>query len=202
MRSLIGLQSSASGCIRYQDEELSSVLPRVRRETGYLFQNPLYQLVERSVITDIMLGLRYQGLSAAEARQRAEPVLEQLNLRHLARRDPYTLSTGEQRRTVIAGLLAGGARTLLLDEPFTGLDYPGACDLIHHLIGLKKSGCTVVVCTHDLVKIIHHSDHCIVLSQGQLQYQGTAKGLIQKQQADPQGLQLEPVSRESTRIYP
>ncbi|MFW6364162.1 MAG: energy-coupling factor ABC transporter ATP-binding protein, partial [Spirochaeta sp.] len=150
LRTLIGLHDTWHGECLYNGRSLRKSIPRIRREVGFLFQNPLYQLVERSVLDDIILSLRYRGISRTEALKQIEPIVESLQLSSLLHRDPYSLSTGEQRRTIIAGMLAGGAKTLLLDEPFTGLDYPGACELIRHILQLRSAGCSVIVCTHDL----------------------------------------------------
>ncbi|AFG37068.1 energy-coupling factor ABC transporter ATP-binding protein [Spirochaeta africana] len=201
LRILTGLHTAWEGAVSYRGQPLRSSLREIRRRTGLLFQNPLHQLVERTVLDDVILSLRYRGIRRATAIEMVQPLIHDLALQDLLQRDPYSLSTGEQRRTVIAGLLAGGADTLLLDEPFTGLDYPGANELVRHLVQLRERGCSLVICTHDLIKIIQHTDHCLVLQNGQMQYSGDTNGLMELQRSDPDALQLEPIIPERFGSY-
>ncbi|GAB6089543.1 energy-coupling factor ABC transporter ATP-binding protein [Spirochaeta dissipatitropha] len=202
LKTLVGLIRSWKGLCSYRGHPLEKSGRQIRKEVGFLFQNPLYQLVERTVLDDIILSRRSQGQSHTEAVEASREIVEMLELETLLSRDPYSLSSGEQRRTVIAGLLASGARCLLLDEPFTGLDFPGACSLIRHMLRLKEAGYTLVVCTHDLGKIIRHVDHCIVMHKNGKRFEGSRDEFLTSQQTDPEHLLLEPVFLDIKGRYP
>ncbi|MDR1081925.1 MAG: ATP-binding cassette domain-containing protein, partial [Deltaproteobacteria bacterium] len=80
------------------------------------------------------------------------PILElaaRWGLEGVLRVPAESLSAGEKRRLAIASALAGGPRALLLDEPFSGLDWPGTLALLRDLARLRDGGRTVVVATHE-----------------------------------------------------
>ncbi|MDR1035325.1 MAG: energy-coupling factor ABC transporter ATP-binding protein [Deltaproteobacteria bacterium] len=74
---------------------------------------------------------------------------ERWGLAEVLRVPAESLSPGEKKRLAIASALAGEPRAVLLDEPFSGLDWPGTLSLMEDLARLKATGRTCVVATHE-----------------------------------------------------
>ena len=111
-------------------------------------------------------------------REKAQSVLMQLGVDHLADRRYATLSTGEQRRFLLARALVHDPEVLILDEPTSGLD-PRACfhyiDLIREWM---RSGKTLVLVTHHIHEIPPEADHVVLLAQGQVLAEGPKAELL------------------------
>lgn len=102
--------------------------------------------------------------------QRADAVLAELGL------DPDVfgdkrideLSVGQQRRVMLAGLLACKPRVLVLDEPLAGLDAASRIAMMRALRRVKASGLTAVIVSHDLDELATLADRCITLADGRI----------------------------------
>ncbi|MDR3152977.1 MAG: energy-coupling factor ABC transporter ATP-binding protein [Deltaproteobacteria bacterium] len=77
-----------------------------------------------------------------------------------------TLSPGQKKRLAIASALAGGPRAVLLDEPFSGLDWPGCLALLEDLRRLKGRGASAVIATHEPYLLRELAD-CWLLLKGE-----------------------------------
>ncbi len=123
---------------------------RVRNRTiGFVFQHH-YLLDELDARDNIALPLRIAGESAAEARARAEELLDAVSLTHRAHHYPDQLSGGEQQRVAVARALAMRPRLLLADEPTGNLDRANSeavFTLVRELHLL--AGLTSIIVTHD-----------------------------------------------------
>jgi energy-coupling factor transport system ATP-binding protein len=96
------------------------------------------------------------------------------------RRDPFTLSGGEQRRLALAVLLARRPRVLILDEPSAGLDGPGR-QMLYDCIkrARREQGTSVVLVSHDLEEVAANADRVYVLSHGRIAAQGRVEEVLQ-----------------------
>jgi cobalt/nickel transport system ATP-binding protein len=94
----------------------------LRRELGYLFQDPDDQLFCLTVAEDVAFGPLNLGKSRREAQLLVAHTLDSLGLGDYGRRLTYQLSGGEKRLISLATVLAMQPKALLLDEPSTGLD--------------------------------------------------------------------------------
>ena len=96
------------------------------------------------------------------------------------RRDPFTLSGGEQRRLALAVLLARNPRVLVLDEPSAGLDGPGRQRLYACLERVRHEQSTaVVLVSHDLEEVASVADRVIVLANGRVALEGETDPVLQ-----------------------
>ncbi len=100
-----------------------------------------------------------------EDRDRAADAIERVGLGALAGRQVGALSGGERRRALIARAIARGARLLLLDEPFAGLDAGVQHDLLEILDGVTREGRSVLVATHDLSCVASSCDEAVCLNR-------------------------------------
>lgn len=116
---------------------------------GAVFQDPDHQFVAPRVIDDVLAGPRRTGVAEAEARRRADGLIERLGLGHLRQANPWTLSGGEKRRLGLAGVLACRPRALLLDEPTYGQDRRTFLETARILAEEREAGAGVAFSTHD-----------------------------------------------------
>jgi NitT/TauT family transport system ATP-binding protein len=119
----------------------------------------------RTVLQNAELGLEILGKSTAEARHRARRLLESYGLGGFEKSYPYQLSGGMRQRVALIRTLATDPDILLLDEPFSALDYQTKLILerdVHRIIRAHKK--TALLVTHDIEEAVSMSDRVIVLS--------------------------------------
>ena len=171
--TLIGaLRSAQEGSVRVLDSELrgaaSRELESVRRQIGYIFQaHNLLDALTASQNVQMALFLD-PATSRAEARSRAEAMLDAVGIGERAQQYPSQLSGGQRQRVAIARALAGRPRLILADEPTASLDKQSGrevVDLMHDLA--KKQGVTVLLVTHDN-RILDIADRIVHLEDGRL----------------------------------
>lgn len=138
-----------------------------------VFQDTRSQVLGQTVGDDVAMGPRSAGLSHADIERRVAEALERTGLTALRRRDPFTLSGGEQRRLSVAAMLAMRPGLLILDEPFSSLDFEGVKSVLSVLLDLHAEGCGISVITHDLGKLAAHADRLVLLDRGRVHADGT-----------------------------
>ncbi|MFC8089237.1 energy-coupling factor ABC transporter ATP-binding protein [Streptomyces sp. NPDC057301] len=139
-------------------------LTRLRTTVQLVVQDPDDQLFAASVAQDVSFGPLNLGLSDPEVRVRVDEALAALDIRALADRPTHLLSYGQRKRTAIAGAVAMRPRVLILDEPTAGLDPDGQERLLATLDGLRSSGTTVVMATHDVDLALRWADDAALLT--------------------------------------
>ena len=132
---------------------LGKSLPKpehLKGRIGLLLQNPVRQIFENTVFEEVAFSLRRQGLSAAEVEDRTVNALALCDLLHLRGRSPFNLSCGERHRVTLASVMAIRPQVLLLDEPFSGLDFEFRRRVLDILGAFgQQYGCAIVVTSHD-----------------------------------------------------
>ncbi|MFF6978150.1 ATP-binding cassette domain-containing protein [Streptomyces sp. NPDC008343] len=139
-------------------------LTRLRTTVQLVVQDPDDQLFAASVAQDVSFGPLNLGLSDPEVRVRVDESLAALDISALADRPTHLLSYGQRKRTAIAGAVAMRPRVLILDEPTAGLDPDGQERLLATLDGLRSSGTTVVMATHDVDLALRWADDAALLT--------------------------------------
>lgn len=130
-------------------------LREMRKEVGYVFQNPEHQFVRTSLAAEVALATT----SAADT----SALLDQFGLREHAERHPLTLSGGQARRLSVATMLGEQRRLILLDEPTYGQDYANTRELLALIGRLRSAGACVVMATHDLALAATHATQILAL---------------------------------------
>jgi ABC-type nitrate/sulfonate/bicarbonate transport system ATPase subunit len=119
----------------------------------------------RDALGNAALALECQGVRAAEARRRAEPLFERFGLAEFERVRPSALSGGMRQRVAFLRTLLPGRPVLLLDEPFGALDSITRASMQEWLAGaLAQEPRTVLLVTHDVDEAIFLADRVAVLS--------------------------------------
>ena len=178
MRHFNGLALPSSGTVVLDGVSVGEDLPRARRRVGLVFQDADTQIVGQTVIRDVAFGPENLKLPREEIDLRVREALGATGLIGFDDRRPHTLSGGEKRRLAVAGVVAMRPDLLVLDEPFTGLDWPGCADLLEILIDLNARGTAMMVITHDLEKVLAHAERLILMSGGGIVADGGPESLI------------------------
>lgn len=144
--------------------------PRLRLQTGIVFQYPEQQLFEETVRADIAFGPRNLGLSEDEVERRVHQALAQVGLPPaLLDRSPFELSGGQQRRVAIAGVLAMRPKRLVLDEPTAGLDPQSRRMMMDLLQTLRREqGLTLIMVSHNMDEISRIADRVLIMQRGRI----------------------------------
>lgn len=158
---IAGLMKPESGEIFLNGEPLTENSSKI----GYMLQHD--HLFEwRTVYRNVILGLEIRGALTAESKKKAESLLEQYGLLPFAHARPSELSGGMRQRAALIRTLILEPELLLLDEPFSALDYQTrltVSDDIGQII--RRSGKTALLVTHDLSEAVSISDRVIILSE-------------------------------------
>jgi len=178
MRHLNGLLKPQNGQILLMGQDIRQDLMNARRQIGLVFQNADSQIVGQTVASDIAFGAENLKLPREEINRRVEEVMKDLSLTALRDRRPHTLSGGEKRRCVLAGVLVMDPGIIILDEPFTGLDHQGVVDVLKDITRLHSEGKTIILITHDLEKSLAHCDRLILMEKGEVRKAGPPAELL------------------------
>lgn len=158
---IAGLIQPEYGAIYLNGSLLSENSSRI----GYMLQHD--HLFEwRSIYRNILLGAEINHMLTPEIKKRASELLEQYGLSGFRHSKPSELSGGMRQRAALIRTLLLNPELLLLDEPFSALDYQTrltVSDDIGQII--RKSGKTALLVTHDLSEAISLSDRIIILSK-------------------------------------
>ncbi|HNZ58930.1 MAG TPA: ABC transporter ATP-binding protein [Syntrophorhabdaceae bacterium] len=108
----------------------------------------------------------------------ANDAMERLSIVHLAER-PYTeLSGGERQLTIVARAITQGAKTLIMDEPATGLDYGNQLRLLEEMIRLSQEGYTFIKSTHSPEHALWIADRAVMIKNGTIMADGRCDLII------------------------
>ncbi|MEO3769661.1 ABC transporter ATP-binding protein [Micromonospora sp. B9E7] len=135
---------------------------------------------ELTVRENLTVYARYFGISRRAARERADELLDFVQLTERADSKVEPLSGGMKRRLTIARALVNDPEIVLLDEPTTGLD-PQARHLVwERLFRLKQQGVTLVLTTHYMDEAEQLCDRLVVMDGGRIVAEGSPRALIEQ----------------------
>lgn len=132
---------------------------------GYMLQRD--QLFEwRTIEKNVLLGLEIQGKKTPQNVEYTQNLLKKYGLWEFRKHHPQELSGGMRQRAALIRTLATNPDLLLLDEPFSALDFQtrlSVCDDVYDII--KKENKTALLVTHDISEAISLADRIIVLTK-------------------------------------
>ena len=181
LRCIAGLNTPSKGRVTCNgvvwlntDQDLNR--PPQQRAIGIVFQN--YALFPHlSAIENVAIAIR-DG-SSEQRKNRAQQLLETVNLGGLEQRKPYQLSGGQQQRVALARALAREPSALLLDEPFSSVDQTTRRKLQRELAALRRQMVhPIVLVTHDLEEACLLADRICILHHGQSLQIGTPTEIL------------------------
>ncbi|THF84910.1 LPS export ABC transporter ATP-binding protein [Deinococcus sp. KSM4-11] len=178
---VVGFVRPGAGRITLGDRDLTH-LPmheRARLGLGYLPQeaSAFRKLTARD---NLLAILEYQKLSRGEQEARADALLAEFGLSHLAGSYAYQLSGGERRRLELARALTTDPDYLLLDEPFTGVDPKSIRDIQRLIRDLRdRRGIGVFITDHNVRETIALTDRVYLMFDGDVKFEGTPESFAQ-----------------------
>lgn len=162
-------------------------LPPHDRHIGYLFQD-LLLFPHMTVEKNIQMALRRPAITEEKKRKRVLNIMELLHLRSLAKRLPSQLSGGEKQRVALARALVASPNILLLDEPFSNLDFRIARYLRLELKRIHSQiGTTMLFVTHNLEEAQDLGDRLGVINSGRLEQVGGIEEIMLRGKSSQSG---------------
>ncbi|MGZ7445097.1 ABC transporter ATP-binding protein [Paenibacillus sp. TH7-28] len=176
LRCIAGLTELSDGQIWLDDKDIVNLPPR-SREIGMVFQS--YALFPNMTVSEnIGYGMKMRGASKEARRQRAEELLELIDMADKRDAYPQHLSGGQQQRVALARSLAVQPKVLLLDEPLSALDAKIRKNLRTEIREIqKKFNMTTIFVTHDQEEALTLSDRVCLMNKGSIVQQGTPEEL-------------------------
>lgn len=164
LRAIAGLTPLTAGEVRVS----GAAVERPSVERGMVFQDDTVFPWMR-VRDNVAFGLLNKGLRPEEAAATAQEWIDRVNLGGFEGSWPRELSGGMRKRVAIATVFATGAPLLLMDEPFSALDYVTRLALYGLLTSLWEStGRTIVFVTHDIEEALILADRILVIKDGRV----------------------------------
>ena len=152
----------------------------LRSKIGMVFQNPDNQLVATIVEEDVAFGPENLGIERSEIRKRVDEALETVGMTEYARHAPHKLSGGQKQRVAIAGIIAMKPDVIILDESTAMLDPIGRREVLGIVEKLnREENITIINITHYMEEAAR-ADRVIVINDGHLLLDGTAKEIFSK----------------------
>jgi lipooligosaccharide transport system ATP-binding protein len=133
---------------------------------------------EITVRENLLMYARYFDIPARVARQRADELLEFVQLTERANAEVMPLSGGMKRRLTIARALINDPELILLDEPTTGLDPQARHVIWERLYQLKRRGATLLLTTHYMDEAEQLCDRLVVMDKARIVAEGSPRELI------------------------
>jgi sulfate transport system ATP-binding protein len=182
LRIMAGFELPDAGSVWSEGQDVTGLGVR-ERNVGFVFQQ--YALFKHMTVADnVGFGLsvrkRRDRPSKAAIRERAQELLDLVQLGHLGGRYPGQLSGGQRQRVALARALAIEPRLLLLDEPFGALDAKVRKELRRWLRELHdRVGLTSIFVTHDQEEALELADRVVVMSNGSVEQVATPQEVYQ-----------------------
>jgi lipopolysaccharide export system ATP-binding protein len=174
----VGMVKPDTGKVLLNEEDMTDypMHLRARKGVGYLPQEPSI-FRKLTVKQNILAILETLAMSRVEQEERAELLLEELGIKHLAGQKAAVLSGGEKRRLEISRSLATNPKFMLLDEPFAGVDPLAVIDIKKIIGHLKKRGIGVLISDHNVRDTLQSCDTAYILNEGKVVVAGTPEDI-------------------------
>jgi lipooligosaccharide transport system ATP-binding protein len=179
MRMIACVSPVTAGTLRILGLDPAVDGARIRARLGVVPQEDTLDM-ELTVRENLLIYGRYFGLARRVIRDRADRLLEFVQLAERADDRVEPLSGGMKRRLTIARSLVNEPDLLLLDEPTTGLDPQARHAVWDRLFRLKQQGVTLVLTTHYMDEAEQLCDRLVVMDKGKIAAHGSPRQLIER----------------------
>ena len=176
---IVGLLKPEKGSIMLNGEDITKLpmYKRCKAGIGYLPQEASV-FRKMSVYDNIMAALEFTYDDNKVRKERAEVLIEEFHLNHVAKSYGYALSGGERRRVEIARCLATEPDFILLDEPFAGIDPISFADIQEMVYSLKDRDIGVLITDHNVRDTLKITDRGYIITEGSVLTQGSPNDIL------------------------
>ncbi|MDW8305533.1 MAG: ABC transporter ATP-binding protein [Leptospiraceae bacterium] len=193
---LVSLTRKTEGKVRIFGVDIDEDFPLARKKIGIVPQEFNFNIFEK-VLQIVANQAGYYGLSYRQAKERAEYVLQELQLYEKRHEQARVLSGGMKRRLMIARALVHDPAFLILDEPTAGVDLELRRQLWHYLEKLNAQGKTILLTTHYLEEAESLCRHIAIIRDGEVVACKDKKSLLAMLDTTTLVLELErPLKRQ------
>jgi lipopolysaccharide export system ATP-binding protein len=155
---------------------------RARRGLSYLPQEP--SVFRQLTVEQNLLAILETTESSRDAqKQRADELLNEFRITHIAKSKGFSLSGGERRRVEIARALATRPKFILLDEPFAGIDPIAVIDIQSIIAELKAKSIGILISDHNVRETLGVCDKAYIVNAGELVVCGTPEEIADSREA-------------------
>jgi lipopolysaccharide export system ATP-binding protein len=181
---IVGLCRPDSGEISMSGEPITKlpVFMRARRGLSYLPQEPSV-FRQLTVEQNLLAILETTEPSRDAQKQRADELLNEFRITHIAKNKGFSLSGGERRRVEIARALATRPKFILLDEPFAGIDPIAVIDIQSIIAELKAKSIGILISDHNVRETLGVCDKAYIVNAGELVACGTPEEIANSRKA-------------------
>jgi energy-coupling factor transport system ATP-binding protein len=171
-----------------------------------VFDDPVLQIVQLTAEEDVAFGPANLNLPREEVWKRVFRALERVDLKGFEKRNPRSMSGGEQQLLALAGILAMRPRIIGLDEPIAMLDPLGKARVLQAIREMKESqGATILIAESgtDIEAICEFADHMILMDKGRILDRGKPGELFARRQIVQESkLKVPQVTRVAWNLTP
>jgi glutamate transport system ATP-binding protein len=182
LRCINGLEGVDEGEVRFDGRPMNGSgkhLSRLRAEIGMVFQQ-FNLFAHKTVMENVTLApVEVKGLPKADARRRAEKLLDRVGISAKADAYPADLSGGQQQRVAIARALAMEPKLMLFDEPTSALDPEMIREVLDVMRDLARDGMTMAVVTHEMGFAREVCDRIVFIDDGRIVEEGSPKDFFE-----------------------
>lgn len=177
---MVGLIPADQGQITLNGEDITH-LPmhsRAQRGLGYLPQEA--SVFRKLSVRDNMLAIleTRRDLDNQQRKSRAEELMQEFHITHIADSLGMSLSGGERRRVEIARALASEPRFILLDEPFAGVDPISVADIKQIIYHLQSKNIGILITDHNVRETLSICQRAYIVGEGHIIAEGSAADIV------------------------
>jgi len=175
---ITGMIKPNSGEILLDGDDISNepMYKRARLGIGYLPQEASI-FRKMTVYQNIYSVLEFMTMDKADKEDKANELMKEFGIAHIAASKGFVLSGGERRRTEIARAIASDPKFILLDEPFAGIDPIAVEEIMKIVAKLKNKGIGVLITDHNVHETLSIVDRGYILIEGKIFRQGSSEEL-------------------------
>ena len=140
----------------------------VRKNVGFVFQNPEDQLIHSIVEEDIAFGLENLGLETEEMKTKVNETMKEMQIEYLTKKNVNMISAGQKQLTALAGVLVMNPKYIVFDEPTTLLDNKNKANIMKMINQLNKKNKIGIILVTNLLSDIKYAENVVLLSKGKI----------------------------------
>lgn len=181
---LIGIIKPTKGIVRLDGQDIADWPLHERARVGLSYLPQESSVFKRlTVRQNLQIILEHTGLTRQQQHDRADELLTDFGITHIANSRALHLSGGERRRLEIARCMIREPKFVLLDEPFAGIDPLAVGDIQGLIRKLRDRGIGVLISDHNVRETLNICDRAYLVHRGEVILTGTPEHIVNDEQA-------------------